>query len=85
MIAVTSFGSGELIAASEPVAAGSYDWRPLSLVFRAPPTKPGNSSAVHVSIRRKPKYAYDEPTKGSVWFDELTMRAVSQESVAGSP
>lgn len=73
-IVVTGFGSGELIAASDPVAAGSSDWRLLSVVFRAPPSKSGNSSAVHVSIQRKPKYAYDEPTKGSVWFDEFTMR-----------
>lgn len=72
-VVVNDASSGEVISLSEPVASGSYDWRSLSLGFVAP-GKIGTSSAVYVSIKRKPKYSYDEPTKGSVWFDDFTMR-----------
>ena len=73
-IFVQDASSGAVIASSEPVMAGSSDWRPLSLTFIAPNGKTGNPSAVYLSIKRKPKYSYDEPTKGSVWFDDFTMK-----------
>jgi tetratricopeptide (TPR) repeat protein len=73
-VVVSDAVSSGVIASSEPVAAGSNDWRALSFVFVAPA---GQSSAVYVSIKRKPKYSYDEPTKGSVWFDDFTMRVRS--------
>jgi tetratricopeptide (TPR) repeat protein len=76
-LVVSDAASPEDIASSEPVAAGSSDWQPLSVVFVAPRSKSGDSSAVYVSIKRKPKYSYDEPTKGSVWFDDFTMRVSS--------
>jgi tetratricopeptide (TPR) repeat protein len=76
-VVVSDAASPEDIASSEPVAAGSSDWQPLSVVFIAPRSKSGDSSAVYVSIKRKPKYSYDEPTKGSVWFDDFTMRVSS--------
>lgn len=71
-VVVNDAGFREVIASSEPVASGSSDWRLVSLGFVAP-GKPGNSSAIYVSIKRKPKYSYDEPTKGSVWFDDFKM------------
>jgi tetratricopeptide (TPR) repeat protein len=77
-VVVSDAASAEDIASSEPVAAGSSDWQPLSVVFVAPRSKSGDSSAVYVSIKRKPKYSYDEPTKGSVWYDDFTMRVISQ-------
>ncbi|HTG14618.1 MAG TPA: carbohydrate binding domain-containing protein [Blastocatellia bacterium] len=77
-VAVTASDSGELLVESNPVAAGSSDWQPLSVVFVAPLSKSGDSSAVYVSIKRKPKYSYDEPTKGSVWYDDFTMRVSNQ-------
>jgi hypothetical protein len=75
-VVVSDASSSGDIASSEPVAAGSNDWSALSFVFVAPAGKPDNSSAVYVSIKRKPKYSYDEPTKGSVWFDDFTMKEV---------
>jgi len=59
------------IAASEPVPAGSSDWRRLSLEFVAP-----QKGAVVISIKRKPKFSYDEPTLGTVWFDDFSMKQV---------
>lgn len=61
------------IAASEPVPAGSSDWRRLSLEFVAPQTGKG---AVVISIKRKPRFSYDEPTRGTVWFDDFSMKQV---------
>lgn len=75
-VVVSDAVSNGVIASSEPVAAGSNDWRSLSFVFVAPA---GRSSAVYVSITRKPKYSYDEPTKGSVWFDDFTMKELPRD------
>jgi hypothetical protein len=61
------------IAASAPVPAGSSDWRPLSVEFVAPQTGKG---AVVISIKRKPRFSYDEPTRGAVWFDDFSMKQV---------
>jgi hypothetical protein len=61
------------IAASEPVPAGSSDWRRLSLEFVAPQTGKG---AVVISIKRKPRFSYDEPTRGTLWFDDFSMKQV---------
>ena len=77
-IFVNEARSGGAVASSEPVAAGSSDWRPLSVVFTAPNAPASNQQAVYISIKRKPKYSYDEPTKGSVWFDDFAMEEVRQ-------
>src|SRR6185503_835558 len=61
------------IAASEPVPAGSSEWRRLSLEFVAPQTGKG---AVVISIKRKPRFSYDEPTRGTVWLDDFSMKQV---------
>jgi len=31
-------------------------------------------SAVLISIKRKPKFSYDEPTRGTVWFDDFSLK-----------
>jgi tetratricopeptide (TPR) repeat protein len=63
------------IAASEPVAAGSSDWTLMAVEFVAP-AAPETSSAVTLSIKRRPKQnlPYDEPTRGVIWFDDFTMK-----------
>jgi tetratricopeptide (TPR) repeat protein len=85
-VVVTDAGSRELIASSEPVTPGTSDWRLVSLVFVAPPSKSGNSAGAYVSIVRIPKYSYDEPTKGSVWFDDfkMTKRQVERHTMRHS-
>lgn len=62
------------IAASEPVDRGSGDWRRLATDFVAPPSANGGTSAVFISIKRKPKFSYDEPTSGVVWFDDFSLK-----------
>jgi hypothetical protein len=73
-LVVTSNASPEWIAASEPVATGSSDWRRLAVDFVAPQNTSGTTSAVYLSIKRKPKFSYDEPTRGTVWFDDFALK-----------
>lgn len=61
------------IAQSDPVAAGSNDWKLLSVEFVAPKVADA-SSAVYISMKRKAKYDYDEPTRGVIWLDDFTMK-----------
>jgi tetratricopeptide (TPR) repeat protein len=65
--------AGAWIAASDAVAAGTFDWQPISFAFTAPAVDEA-ASAVYVSVKRKPKYAYDDPTKGTVWLDDFLMK-----------
>ncbi|HJQ67366.1 MAG TPA: tetratricopeptide repeat protein [Blastocatellia bacterium] len=60
--------------ASEPVAAGSTDWQRLTVDFVAPQTKVPGQSSVVIAIKRIPKYSYDEPTRGVIWFDDFTIK-----------
>lgn len=64
--------SGAMIAASDAVAEGTNDWKPLAFEFTVPKVAQ-EATAIYVSVKRKPKYAYDHPTKGTVWFDDFTM------------
>jgi hypothetical protein len=75
--------SGAWLGSSDPVAEGTGDWKTVSFTFTAPAVAEA-SSAVFVSVKRKPKYAYDNVTKGTVWLDDFTMKeeARSQESEA---
>ncbi|HKA18595.1 MAG TPA: hypothetical protein VKN18_09765 [Blastocatellia bacterium] len=73
-LVVANMVSGAWIAASEPVPQGSGDWQRLAVDFVAPQSSNGGMSAVAVSIKRKPKFSYDEPTRGTVWFDDFSMK-----------
>lgn len=66
--------SSNWIAASEPVAVGSSDWKIIVVDFVAPENSSSSSSAVVVSIKRKPRFSYDEPTSGIVWFDDFSIK-----------
>lgn len=62
-------GENEVIATSEPVLADLADWQRLSIDFTAPPML----TTVNVSIVRIPRFSYDDPTKGIVWFDDFKL------------
>lgn len=72
-VVVTDRSSPNWIAASEPVTQGSHDWQRMTFEFVAPQSSSGEMSAVVVSIKRKPRFSYDEPTRGTVWFDDFSM------------
>jgi tetratricopeptide (TPR) repeat protein len=62
--------SQTVLAASEPLPEGSHAWQAMSLEFTAPP----NTAAVWLQIQRIPKYSYDDPTRGYVWFDDFVLK-----------
>jgi tetratricopeptide (TPR) repeat protein len=66
---VVAEAASSWVGATEPIPAGSNDWRVLTVDFIGP-----SSSAVIVSIKRKPKFSYDEPTSGTVWFDDFSIK-----------
>ena len=68
-IVVTDAKGTRLIAGSEAIAAGSSDWKAAAFEFVAP----ADVEAVLVTVRRTPKYAYDDPTRGTIWFDDFTL------------
>jgi tetratricopeptide (TPR) repeat protein len=68
-IAVTDMTSSIEITASDPIASGSSEWRPVTIDFTTTPT----TRAIIVAIKRIPKFAYDKPTRGAVWFDDFVM------------
>jgi tetratricopeptide (TPR) repeat protein len=72
-VVVSGSGPPVWLAASEPVVQGSTDWHRLVVDFVAPQSASGGTS-VFVSIKRKPKFSYDEPTRGTVWFDDFSLK-----------
>jgi len=82
-LAVTARNSSQPIAVSNPVAADESNWQLLAVDFVAP----AGQAPLSISIQRIPKYSYDDPTRGTIWFDDfsLTERASSvgsQKAVA---
>lgn len=73
-VVVSSTNTAEWLGASEPVAAGTSDWQYLKVDFIGPQSAKGGSSGIYVSIKRKPKFSYDEPTRGIVWFDDFQLK-----------
>jgi thioredoxin-like negative regulator of GroEL len=72
-LAVLDARSSRLIAATSPVPPGSGDWEALSCEFIAPE----DSHAVLVEIRRIPEFSYDDPTRGTIWFDDFALIELS--------
>ena|SRR5437762_2904127 len=60
----------EWIAASDPAPAGSSDWQRGTLEFssRAPD--------VIVAIQQRPRYSYEDPTHGTVRFDDFEIQEI---------
>jgi len=69
-VAITDPTSQTLIVASDALPEGTHAWQQLNLEF----TAPTNLSAVLVQIQRIPKYSYDDPTRGSIWFDDFVLK-----------
>lgn len=61
---------GAMLATSAPVVADASDWQRLSVSF----TAPANAPLLTIAILRIPKFSYEEPTEGAVWFDDFALR-----------
>ena len=57
------------IARSAPIVEGTYDWQRVTLEFVAP----ADWGALLLTIKRTPKFSYDEPTRGALWLDDFTL------------
>jgi len=73
-VVVSSSASPVWLAASDAVVPGSGDWQRLAVAFVAPQSASSATSAVLISIKRKPKFSYDEPTRGTLWFDDFSLK-----------
>ncbi len=68
-LVVTNIDRVTQIASSEPIAAGTEDWREIRVEF----TVPVSLATILVQVKRIPKFSYDEPTRGTIWFDDLLL------------
>ncbi len=68
-VVVSTLDGSNLIAASQTINLESSDWQQLTLDFSAPAQTP----VLLVTVQRIPKATYDEPTKGTLWFDDFTL------------
>lgn len=62
-------GQRGMLAVSDPVAADSANWQRL-VIDLAPFSE---NVVANVGIVRIPKADYDDPTKGTVWFDDFKL------------
>jgi Tfp pilus assembly protein PilF len=58
-----------IVTVSEPVMGGSTEWQRLAGDF----ISPSQSAATFITIARLPRFSYDEPTHGTVWFDDFKL------------
>jgi tetratricopeptide (TPR) repeat protein len=68
-IVVEDRTTSKSLAESGAVAAGSKDWEPLTVDFIAPAV----GGALIIKIKRVPRFSYDEPMRGSIWFDDFAL------------
>ncbi|HEX8089745.1 MAG TPA: tetratricopeptide repeat protein [Blastocatellia bacterium] len=68
-VVVTNVAQLGELGSSSPVAVGTEDWHRLAFDFVAPQ----GARAVYVTFRRVPKFSYDDPMRGSIWFDDFSL------------
>ncbi len=61
--------SGLVVGLSDPAPSGSTDWQPQAFDFTAP------AATLTVTIQQRPQYSYEEPTRGTVWFDDFCSKS----------
>ena len=63
---------GQPLGQSPPITGGTADWQLLSFEFIAP----ASGAPLTLGLARKPQFAYDEPTRGTLWFDDFNLVAI---------
>jgi len=79
-VVILDAASSEVIASSDPIAPGTWDWKRFSIDFTAPNTPGREDAVVYISLRRKPRFTYDSPTRGSISFDDFTLDRQGREA-----
>ncbi len=59
-----------VLAGSEAVPEGTNAWQQVGVDFVAP----ANASVVLIKVQRIPKYSYDDPSRGVIWFDDFVLK-----------
>jgi Tfp pilus assembly protein PilF len=72
-VVVRQKDSKDEIAASEPIVAGKPGWQRIDFELDAPATPNGEPVALVVTIVRRPRFSYDAPTRGTLYFDDFTL------------
>ncbi len=62
--------SNQWLAASDAAPQGSHDWQQETLEFTAP------ESELVISIQQRPRFSYEPPSHGSIWFDDFELEAI---------
>jgi tetratricopeptide (TPR) repeat protein len=70
---IAVIGQGGLIGESDPVRTDSDDWQKLTISFVAPADQSANQAPATLAIVRTPKFSYDDPTTGIIWFDDFSL------------
>jgi len=55
---------------SDPAATGTNDWKPEMLDFIAP------MNVLTIAVQQRPKFSYEDPTNGTVWFDDFQLQEI---------
>jgi tetratricopeptide (TPR) repeat protein len=66
---IAVIGQRGLIGESGPVSPASDGWQKLTISFVAPRDQP----AAILAVVRTPKFSYDDPSRGMIWFDDFTL------------
>ena len=72
-VVLTDMKTSATVASTDPIASGTYDWKRISMEFIAPQQ---STSGLTLTVKRIPKFSYDEPTRGTIWFDDFNLTKV---------
>lgn len=71
-LAVINHATSQTVAATNAISAEAATWQPLAVDFIAP----ADQKLYWLAALRTPKFSYDEPTKGTIWFDDCALAEV---------
>ena len=69
-VVLTGGSSSQSLAASDRLPQGSHDWQQGAVEFTA------SGSTAIVAIQQRPKFSYEPPSRGTVWFDDFEIRQI---------
>ncbi len=70
-IVLESLAANKEVVISEAIKAGTSDWKRISIDFVAPEM---SAEGLVLKLRRVPEFSYDEPARGTIWFDDFSIK-----------
>lgn len=58
-----------VVAQSKPINAGTADWQIENVDF----TAPAGANALVITVKRIPRFSYDDPMRGRLWLDDFAL------------